>query len=445
MGRRFLRLHGPRTGRLAAALLATALGGCASAPPPPPQSADAVDVSGFAFRDPRQGAPGAGLSKKEGRRLDEAMVALRAGRTAEMERLLNGSAGPREGRPPLQLARVYAAIASNRWEEAQTDLEALAKTAPGWVSAIEARADLAAARGDLRPAYDGYRALLKLRPDDPRGKKRAEEVREALVERRRGEAETALAGRDFDATRRAALSLVELDPASPAGFQFLSRAAEASGKFEDAYVWAVKARALDPADTEWTETVADLAMKTGRYGDATLLYDELAAGEPEFREKADAARLEFQIHNLPDAAQRAARSPRVTRGQLANLAWWTVPEIRDAAGGPAEVAVDVVDRPDRSILVRSIALGLFPVSRETHRMGVEVPVSRAELGTVLRRVAAIVARGRPVKGCLAEDSPPAALVECGILSDIASRTVSGKETLRALERAARAGREGGTR
>lgn len=426
---------------LAFALLA----GCASAPPAA-RSGDLADVSGFAFRDPRQGAPRSALSRKDGRRLDEALSALRAGHVAEAERALNGSSSSGEGRSALQLARIYVAVAANRWEQALVDLDALVKAAPGYVAAVEARADLAAARGELREAYDGYRALLKLRPDDPRARSRAAETRSELATRRRSEAEAALSTRDFDGTRRAALSLVELEPASPAGFQFLSRAAEASGKLEDAYVWAVRARALDPVDPEWTETVADLAMKTGRYGDATLLYDELAAAEPAFREKADAARLEFQIHNLPEGAQRAARSPRVTRAQLAVLSWWTVPELRDApGGGPAEVAVDVVDRPDRSILVRAIALGLFPVSKETHRMGVEVAVSRAELGAVLKRLAVIVGRGRPAKGCLAEESPLPALVECGILSDIASRTVSGTETLRALEKAARAGRGGGVR
>ena len=163
--------------------------------------------------------------------------------------------------------------------------------------------------------------------------------------------------------------------------------------------------------------------------------------------KAEEARVEFKVQNLPEAAHLAAESARLTRAQLASLLWWTVPEFRDALVPPgAEIAVDVVDRSDRGPLAKAIGLGFFAVSPETHRVGADWAVSRGEMAAALRRVALLAGRGRPPKGCLASEPPaPALLSECGILSDTPSRSVTGREALRALEKAARLGREGGTR
>jgi hypothetical protein len=129
------------------------------------------------------------------------------------------------------------------------------------------------------------------------------------------------------------------------------------------------------------------------------------------------------------------------------LSWWFVPEVQDALiPSPPEVAIDVVDRSDRPELVRAISLGFLAVSRETHRASPDAPVSRAEFSACLRRIAAFVAHGRTLPSCLRLDASGAAsLLECGILSDASSRSVGGKEAVGAIERAARAGREEGSR
>ena len=196
-----------------------------------------------------------------------------------------------------------------------------------------------------------------------------------------------------------------------------------------------------------TAFAADAAARAGRWADAASLYEELAAADRSFVPRAEEARIEFRVQNLPEAARQAAESTRLTRAQLATLLWWAVPEFREALVPPGvEIAVDVVDRPDRAALVRAIGLGFFSVSPETHRVGADVAVARPELGPALSRVALLAGRGRPLRGCLAPGAVSAAsLAECGILQDTPSRQVSGREALRALEKAARLGREGGTR
>ena len=428
----------------AAALLVVLLGpGCATAPRREAPRSD----SSFALRDPAVSLPAGALSPADAERLGNGMEALLSGDiVAARKRFLAGAA--RTTVPaPFRLGVAYADLLVSRYAAARTLLEPLVRENPLYEPAAEALADLDAAEGRSREALEGYRALLVLLPRDPRLMDREVAVRQSLVDKASSEAEAALAARDLPAVRRTALSLVEIAPASPAGYRYLARGAEAAGSLEDAWAAASRAHALDPADDGWSGATAALAMKTGRYAEAVALYADLVRREPAVAPSLDEARFQFQVQNLPEVARRAALSPRVTRAQFAVIAWWLVPEVREAGVvQSAEVAVDAIDRPESQALVRAIALGLFAVVPETHRVGADQPLSRAEAGALLRRIALLAGRGRPLPDCIGEERPsPVSLEKCGILPATTSRTVSGRETVRGLEAAALAGRGGDAR
>lgn len=302
--------------------------------------------------------------------------------------------------------------------------------------AAAARADADASEGRLRDALDGYREAVRLAPADPAYASREKEVRDALVLRRAAEADEALSRKDVAAARRAAVSILEIDPRAAAGYRLLARAAEAEGALEDAWTAARRAYEIDPRDASMTESLASLATKTGRWAEAESLYEQLAKSDPAFGEKAAAAGFEFRVQNLPATARKAALSTRLTRAQLAALLVELSPEVREARIPPgADVAVDVVDRPERAALVRTIGLGFFTVSRETHLVGADAPVTRSEMASHLRRLAVLAG------GALA---CPASLAECGILPE-GSRQVGGREAVAAIEATLRMARPGGSR
>ncbi len=302
--------------------------------------------------------------------------------------------------------------------------------------AVAARAEAAASEGRLREALDGYREAARLVPADPRYPTREKEITDELVSRRAREADEALARKNVTAARRAAVSILEIDPQAAAGYRTLAKVAEAEGALEDAWPAAKRAYEIDPGDAAMTEDLASLATKTGRWSEAETLYEQLGRSDPAFREKAAAAGFEFRIQNLPATARRAALSPRLTRAQLAALLVELSPEVRDARIPPgADVAVDVVDRPERAALVRTIGLGFFPVSRETHVVGADTPVARGEMATHLRRLAALAG---------GELACTASLSECGILPE-GSRQVGGREAVAAIEATLRMARPGGSR
>lgn len=439
---------GPAPLRTVVALVLLAVAtGCATAPPPAPLRPPAPDAP-FAFRDPREGAPPGALSARDGRAVAAAVEAVRRGDAAAAGKALaerKRGKGPEPA--PVRLAEAYVSVAQGETEAARGVLADLVKEWPAWPAAVEAEADVAAAEGRTADALERYRLLLRLLPSDRRAKARLEALRAGLAVAKKAEAEEALKKGDVDAARRAAHALLQLDPDSPSALVLLSRAAASGGKNEDAWTWAKEARRKAPADRAVAAYAGECAARAGRWADAASLYEELAGSDPTFVPRAEEARLEFRVQNLPEAARRAAESQRLTRAQLASLLWWTVPEFREALVPPgAEIAVDVVDRADRAALVRAIGLGFLPVSPETHRVGADASVARVEMGPVLRGVSILAGRGRPPRGCLAPETvSPAALAECGILQDTPSRQVSGREALRALEKAARLGREGGTR
>lgn len=425
---------------------AAAVPRCASAPLPVPAAPLPSDLP-FAFRDTTAGAPPPAPSPRDERVLAAARAALRRGDAAAAGQALAGRKKGAPEPPALRLAAAYVALSEGRRDEAREALASLTTAHAGWVAAVEAEGDLAALEGRSAEALERYQELRKLVPSDRRTLERVATLRAEVATARRQEAEAALLAGDLDSARRGANGLLQLEPASPSGPILLSRVATAGGKHEDAWTWAEEARKRAPSDPAVAAFAAGVAANAGRWASAAGLYEGLAAADASFVPKAEDARIEFKVQNLPDEARRAARSARVTRAQLASLLWWTVPEVREASVPTGVgIAVDVVDRPDRVALVRAIGLGFFGVSAETHRVGADVPLQRSEMGPLLRRVAVLAGRGRMPSGCLSAEAPAAAaLTECGILHETQSRDVTGREALRALEKAARFGREGGTR
>jgi tetratricopeptide (TPR) repeat protein len=432
---------GSRRISVAVRVLATALlAACATAPPPAgPPDLGAV----FAFRDPTAFPPAGTVSSGDASRIAWGLADLRAGRLADARRIFQaGASGPSS--LAFRLGLAYVDLASNRWGPARSELNSILDLSPGWFPAFEARADLDAAEGRTRDALASYRLLATSDPSDPRISRRLSAAQSSLLASLGKEVDSDLAGGDVAAARRAALAAVDVDPSTPGGYVLVSKVAEAEGKLGDAWIAARRAHSLDPSDASLTRAAAALAMKAGRYADAVGLYEELAKSDPSFAEPLAEAVFQFQVQILPETAREAALSPRLTRAQLAALLWWLVPEVREAKVSTGiDVAVDAVDRPDSQSVVRAIALGFFAVPRDTHRVGVDQAVTRAEMAACLKRVALLASSGAPVEGCLGEEAPsPADLAECGILLSPSARTITGREAVRALEEAERAARRG---
>ena len=299
-----------------------------------------------------------------------------------------------------------------------------------------ARAEAAASEGRLRDALDGYRDAARLAPAETRYAVRERELEDALVARRAGEADEALKRKDVAAARRAALSILEVDPNAAAGYRSLAKAAEAEGSLEDAWAAARRAHDCDPADPVLTEFVARLATKTGRWAEAESLYAALGRIDPSFREKAAAAGIEFRVQNLPRDGPAggpfAARDARAARGAPRRALAGGARRGRSARGrrrrgrrGPARARGA---RPDDRARVLPGLARLAPRRRGRARLARRDGDSSQET----RRAARV-----------GELPCGASLAECGILPE-GPRQVSGREAVAAIEATLRTARPGGS-
>jgi hypothetical protein len=175
---------------------------------------------------------------------------------------------------------------------------------------------------------------------------------------------------------------------------------------------------------------------------AVMVFDSLAARNPSLKDRAAEARLAFRVDNWPDAERLAARSRRLTRAGSALLVSWMFPELREGRIQTGVIAGDVLERRDRSVLMRAVALGLLDVDPETHRARPDAVLSRGAAAQLLLRLAQVLARPGSPTGCLAGSAEAAKAgadairlaAICGLLSESGGTSMSGPEMTRGLDR-----------
>ena len=409
----------------------------------------------FAFRDPAGfppvGSPPPmrrGIAKGAQADLGVRPVVGTAGRQERFQ------AKRRKGEPVVALlagsASVYVGSSPRGTVEAapvRSWTRALTCSSPDWI---------AGGRGPRRPRRDpratprgprAYRTLaFRLAPKDKRARGRVETLRAQLAAERRLEAEAALGSGDVDAARRAAHSLLQSSRRSRGPRS--SRPGRRGRRPES--------RTPGPGPR--------------KRGNGLRPTSPLRLSRPKRRRRRGGGRT-------PPASTKA--SPRPTRlraegrggeGRVQGAEPSRGGASRGGIGAPDPRAArhpPLVDGPRVSGRARSAGCGDRSRRRRSVRPGaaregdrarflrrlVRDPSRRSGLDRLPDRDGRGPAKGRapggpwtPAKGCLAFEPPtPAHLSECGILSYTPSRNVTGREALRALEKAARLGREGGTR
>src|SRR5262249_4413506 len=115
---------------------------------------------------------------------------------------------------------------------------------------------------------------------------------------------------------------------NPGSAPVLVRAAEvecAGGEKGSALRYDRDAVALRGVDEDAERRAGELALETGDYAMAVMVFDSLAARNPLLKDRAAEARLAFRIDNWPDAERQAARTRRLTRSGAALLVSWMFP------------------------------------------------------------------------------------------------------------------------
>jgi len=383
-GPRGPRVRGPA---LAAAslVLMVFLQGCA-----PRVEAPRVDDSDYVFPDLNRGE----LNSRDEKALHRAWNDILIGQVARAEEAVNrimvGQPGLRAG----QTLRAFAALRSNRLQDAETMFDSVLRVAPDDAAALVGLASTRRKLGRLDEALPLYLRAERLRPRDRALARRASEVKLAVAEAAIGRA-AALSGegRKSEAILMLKKALDVAPELSPIRLELADLLVDSGRRGEALSVLG----AASEGDRSIAIRVASMRLEDGDLDGAEMA---LRRGLKDPAEDPEGASLLARIDDrraflaLPEPLRGIGEASRITRAELAALVVLRVDALRSRnAAGPVGVASDLAKTWARPQVLRALELGLMDVY-PNHTFQPSGAVRRGELAVVAARVLDLVGWGR---------------------------------------------------
>jgi tetratricopeptide (TPR) repeat protein len=413
---------------------------CATAPPPPVARREEFPL------DPREELTGP-FAEETAR----GWAALTDGDARTAEAAFAAAIPGDGGRLAAEIGRIEAVILQGRSAEILPRCDKLLAAGDPTLPLLVACGEARVRSGDAVEGLSLYRRALARAQDRPGLERRAEELRLQARDLWLTRARTSAEAKQWARSRAAIAEAIALSPESSALRSAAGDLEVEVGEREAALRHYREAAELEPGNTAVLEKTATLALALGEYGVAVSTFEKLARIDPSFAPQAADARFAFRVANWPAAEREAARAPRLTRADAAELVWWMVPEVREARVGAGAIASDAVSRRDSRAVTRAVALGLLEVDHETHRVSpdahLSVPAAAKlllRLFTFLKPSGGVPCLQKPVASFLSNAEAVRLAQACGLMTEKEGPGVGGPAFLRALDRA-RALAEGGTR
>lgn len=367
--------------------------------------------------------------------------ALLAGDGARAEQEFRRAAEEGEGLA-ARIGQIAAWVVEGEAERAAKACREALRAGEGTPALLVACGEADAARSEPYEALGLYEKALVQVPGREGLRLRAGELRKAAREELVSAARREAGGERWDRARERAARAMEVDPKDPEARVVAAEIERGAGDGEKALLYYREALELGFKGPEAEQRMAELALESGDHALAISLFDELAGRDPRYAEQAAQARLAFRIANWPAPEREAAQRPRLSRADAAVLAWWMVPEVREARVSSGVIASDVLARRDSRAVTRALALGFLDVDRVTHRANPDAPLTLTAASRLLLRLLAMLRPSASELPCLeATDGVPRGGAEairlvaaCGLLGPSEGTSVSGADFTRALDR-----------
>mgnify|MGYP003552756302 CR=1 FL=1 len=366
---------------------------------------------------------------------------MRSGDAADALRVAEEAVARDPALLAAQAFRGEALLVAAKPREAASQLQPLASAATECLPLALALGRAQEEMGELPEAFVAYRAAAG-RSATAADRARTISARALEIVRNRF-SEALRAGR----REAAAWHLSRLErfwPNSAATLESAMEMARAAGDTR-AELAAVKALlASRPADSDLALRRGQLELAVGDPGAGLALIEALAAAkpaDPALQVELARAKFSWRLLNSPEQVRGLRDKVVLTRSDFAVLLYWTVPQIRTARPGAAQIASDLVDHPSRDEIARVAILGLMTIDETMHRFSPDAGLRRTDAVAALLR---LIAGNAPGGGCQASRAANReelcqAGVDCGLMDDRdlcqAGAGVSGSEAIEMLRRA----------
>ncbi len=270
--------------------------------------------------------------------------------------------------------------------------------------------------GKIPLAYGAYRSVAAKSPT-AFGRTGALHAQALSSTRKRVDEE--LAQGEVDVAKGHLRLLEQWAPSEIATFEAAAAVAHAAAEPQAELAAMRKLTERKPDDRALMERRADLEMDVGEPSAGLEIVKQLSERFP--RDPALAARLEvtkfrWRLAALPPDVRDIAHEPSLTRGELAVLFYWLIPNVRYARPTAGRIAADVLDQARQEEIVRVLNLGLMDVDGDLHRFFPTSPARRTAALSALVRALARFGKGLP---CLETDGGTCAIAaRCGLLASM---------------------------
>jgi tetratricopeptide (TPR) repeat protein len=243
--------------------------------------------------------------------------------------------------------------------------------------------------GDVALAYSAYRAAAAR---TSLALKRAGELHPRAMEIVSRRLDEALRLQKIPEAQKQLSLLESWGPSETITLEAVRKVALARGDRASELTAVKEIAARSPGDRALLERRAELELEVGDPSAGLKIVQDLAARNPEdpaLVQKLESAKFRWRLSQLPRDVQETAAKPELSRGDLAVLLYWLVPQVRNSLPTAGRIATDVLDNPHREEIVRVVNLGLMDVDSTQHRF---YPGSSLRRGPALRVVLRALAR-----------------------------------------------------
>lgn len=358
---------------LAAAVLAAAVGACATAVKPP--AVGQIPV-----------ARGAGeAAARERKELDKAHGELQKGDVRSAEKRFRRLA---EKHPRLAAARTgvaYVRLQQGSNQEAARLFALILADRPGDLDARLGAGEAASRLGQQAEALEHYRRAAEAHPGDATAKKRLADTKLAFIEQRLAAARGAIdAGATADAIaqyRQAVENVPEISGLRIELSKLLAEAGDLSG--------AAAVLEADPtSDALVLGRLGEVRMQLKDYAGAVQAYARAVMRDSSNADLATAleeAQRTYEFAQMPEEYQRIYTAPQITRADLAALINVKVTALGRLGALEPRVAVDISGSWAKDHIIKTLALDIISVY-PNHTFQPGAMVRRGDLARATARI-----------------------------------------------------------
>ncbi|MEP7012818.1 MAG: hypothetical protein ABJC13_21040 [Acidobacteriota bacterium] len=413
-------------GTLWLTLLVTA---CASAPPPkgPEPKRPEVRTLDLAAEEraflvePTAGFAGPLATERHDEILAAHEALMQKGDLAEAESVSARLLAAEPNLPPAQVLAAQVEFARDDLAAVLRRLSPPSPVAPGACAADYTACQLLIGRaaersGKISLAYGAYRSVAARSPTafSRTGALHAQ----ALSATRQRVVEELTLG-EVDIAKAQLRLLEQWAPSEIATYEAAAAVAHAAAEPQAELQAMRKLTERKPDDRSLLERRADLEMEFGEPSAGLEIVKALSERFP--RDPALAARLDvtkfrWRLAALPPDVRAMSHEASLTRGELAVLFYWLIPNVRYSKPSAGRIAADVLDQARQDEIVRVLNLGLMDVDGDLHRFFPTSPARRtAALGALIRALGRF---GRGLTCVEMAGGTCAVAARCGLLASV---------------------------